>query len=394
MTDQTSSLPLRGTVIDTGTTLIVAADRYVRDLHAAAPAQHLPAASILPLAADAPLPTHALANTRVLVLEVDAGNDASMRRMARIRADRPDLAIIAAVEKADISLARTLIRQGVADVTELPFAPKQLQEQILDALAAQAETGMRNLGEAVAVVGSTGGCGATSILTHLAAAIAEKSSGSRGVCLVDLDLQKGSVASYLGIEPVVTMQSLLQAGSRLDLDLMMSAVTDTGRGFSVIASPDSIAPVDHLDIDHLLAILTLARSTFDYVLVDFPPTWTDWSLSLISWTSRVMLLTDPSMAGLRQAKRTIDLLGTVGITSDRMMLVVNRPERRLFGDSRAKLIARAFGSDDVLSVVDAGPSLRAAQDQGLLLPAVQGKTRFATDVAALADRIIDGDMRS
>ena len=391
MTDHSSPFLLRDTVSDilSGQALVVADGRHVEELRGSG--GRLETATLLPLSADAPLPERMLANIRVLVLEVDAASDASLRRLATVRSGHPDLAVIAAVQQPGVALVRALVRQGVADVAELPFAPAQLEEQVLDALSSQTERSVRaDLGKAIAVVGATGGCGATSVLTHLAAVLAKNNPGARGVCLIDLDLQKGSVASFLGIEPKVSIQTLIDSGARLDRDLMMSAVSDSGRGFSFIAAPDVISPIDRVDVDHLLAIVSLAREEFDYVLLDLPPLWTDWTLSLVSWANRVILLTDTSIANLRQAKRTAALLGSVDVPTDRISLVVNRMERKLFGATKIADVSRALGRAEVNTVADAGPALRAAQDQGILLPAVQSKTKFAGDVTHLAKAILTG----
>lgn len=393
MTSQAHPFPMRDAMNAslTGQTLIVAEDRFLSSLHALEPAGVMGAAALHPLPAYAAIPDDLVRNARVMVLEVDAGDDASLRRLAAIRAGHPNVAIIAALRQTDLSLVRALIRQGVIDVTELPFSLPQLQEQLLDAWSTQAELqSPADLGQSISLIGATGGAGATSVLTHLASALSKKNEGSRGVCLVDLDLQKGTVASYLGLEPQVSIQSLLDAGARLDRELMQSAVTDTALGFSVIAAPSVIAPVDRIDVDHLIATIKLIQASFDYVVFDLPPMWTDWSLSLVSWSNQILLLTDTSISGLNQAKRTLNLLSSVEVPANRTGVVVNRVERGVFRSLRTPDIERTLGAPLLATIADAGPPLRAAQDQGLLISATHGKNRFSTDIAALAGMIVDG----
>lgn len=394
MTEYASTYSLRDSVSDflTGQCLVVANSAALDAFAAQAPGGRLESATLLPLGPESALPRDALDRARVLVLEIDTASDASLRRLATVRTSHPKLVIIAAIEQAGVGVVRALIRQGVADVAELPFHAAQLEEQVLDALSSQVEIRSKvELGKAITVVGASGGCGATSVLTHLAEELARQTPNSRGVCLIDLDLQKGNTASYLGIEPAVTIQSLIDAGSRLDRDLMMSAVTDTGRGFSLIAAPETIQPADQLDVDHLLAIVNLVRSHFDYVLIDLPPMWNDWTLSLVSWSNRVVLLTDSSIANLRQARRTVALLGSVDVPASRISIAVNRVERKLFASTKLEDVSRALGSDDLVSISDVGLSLRAAQDQGVPLGVVQGKNRFTQDIAALAEAIVQGN---
>lgn len=397
MTDYASSQVLRDSMSDflSGQCLIVAHAAALDAFAAQSPGGRLESATLLPLDPSQALPREPLDRARVLVLEIDTASDASMRRLAAVRVSHPKLVIIAAIEEAGVSVVRALIRQGVADVAELPFNAPQMEEQVLDALSSQIEIRAKvELGKAITVVGASGGCGATSVLTHLAEELAKQTPNSRGVCLIDLDLQKGSTASYLGLEPVVTIQSLIEAGNRLDRELMMSAVTDTKRGFFLIAAPDTIQPTDHIDVDQLLAIVNLVRSQFDYVLIDLPPMWNDWTLSLVSWSNRVVLLTDSSIANLRQARRTIALLGSVDVPTSRISVAVNRVERKLFAATKLVDVSRALDSDDLVNISDVGMSLRAAQDQGVPLSVVQGKNRFTQDIAVLAEMIVQGNVPS
>jgi len=374
-----------------GQTLIVAEPSMIARLSGEPLGRSVATAHQVTLDADAAIPEALLHDARVIVLEVDQNNDASLRRLASIRASHSDIAVIAALRQADVSLVRALIRQGVVDVTELPFVPSQLEEQLLDAWSVQTERqSTANLGQAISVTGATGGCGATSVLTHLAAELAKQNPGRRGVCLVDLDLQKGTAASYLGLAPVVTVQELLDAGSRLDRDLMLSAVTETDLGFGLIAAPAAISPVDRLDVDHLIATVKLIQSHFDFVLFDLPPMWTDWSLSVAGWSSQILLITDSAISSLNQAKRTLGLLSSVEVPDGRTGVVLNRSERGMFRTLRTPEVERALGADVLATISDAGASLRGAQDQGVLLSAVQGKNRFSADVAALAGSIVAG----
>ena len=348
-------------------------------------------AAFVPLAAYVDLPGEVVRAAKIIVLEVDPSSPESLRRIAKLRSERDDLPIIAALSKADVSLVRTLIRQGISDVAVLPFAPEELASQILDASSRLAElTPHAPLSPMFTVVRSTGGCGATTVVTHLAAALAKADHTGRGVCVVDLDLQSGDVASYVGLQPRVTVSALLEAGDRLDSALLSSAVTETPYGFSLIAAPDGIAPMDTIDLDQLLKVLNLARRKFGCVLLDLPADWTDWSLSAAMASSEVLLITDLSIASLRQAKRRLELLRSVGEGAEHLRVLVNRVERRLFKTIGVDEVRQALDCDVAASLSSEGATLRSAQDQGLLLGDVASRSKFAGEIRALADLLIAG----
>jgi pilus assembly protein CpaE len=343
-------------------------------------------AVFLPLLPEEPLPENLITQARVLVLEVDPASEGSLRRIANVRSRRPDLPIIAALHESNFSLTRTLIRHGVTDIVELPFMAEELAALVNDVVISLASDQTRvQLAPMYTVVRASGGCGATTIITHLAAALAERDETGRGVSVVDLDLQKGDIAYYLGKTPTVTIEGLLNAGNRLDLELLRGALIDSDHGFSVLAAPQTITPLDSVDTDQLLKLLNLLRSKAGLVLVDLPADWTHWSLSVANASTKLLLVTDHCIASLRQAKRRIELLESLGIESDRIKVVANRVEKGLFKALGTEEVGEALKCEVIGAIADSGANLRSAQDQGLLISDIASRSRFQKDIAALGD---------
>lgn len=346
------------------------------------------ATRFLALTAEEALPAGTINKANVVVIEVDPASDASLKRLASMRVEYPEISLIVALRDASVSLVRTLIHQGVADVAQIPFQPGSLATQILDALSVQTgQSDESDLAPMITVAGATGGCGATTVLTHLAHAVAETNTGNRGVCLIDLDLQGGDAASYLGINPKVTIDELLDAGSRIDADLFRSAVIDTHLGFSLIAAPNDIKPIDRLDTGQLLSVLKFARGMFDYVLVDLPPVWNDWSLSVINAADRMLLVSDASINSLRQAKRRFRLFGEIDFPSSRIDVAINRMERKLFRPVSEDAIADVLGAAISCTLPFDSKAISAAQDEGQLVYEGGAKSRFGSQIDALTNTI-------
>lgn len=377
------------TVSFPGGVFVVASAAEIECLRAQQAERGFGASQLVALPPDAPLPPDVVAQARVLVLEVDPSDKASLRRLSLVRAERGGLPVIAAVHDAHVSLLRTIVRQGIADIAVLPFAPDELTSQVLDAAARLAEAAPEHvLAPIVTVVHSAGGCGATTVITHLAAALAQQFGGSRRVCVVDLDLQSGEVASFVGQSPRVTVASLLEAGDRLDPELLNGAITDTGQGFSIIAAPNEIVPLDTVNDDQLLKLLRLVRREFDFVLVDLPADWTNWALSVAVSSSQILLITDFSIASLRQARRRIELLSSVGVERDKLGVVVNRVERRLFKTIGVDEVREALKREILATLATEGAAMSSAQDEGLLITEVSHRSRFAADIRSLAQMLV------
>lgn len=371
---------------------VVANESEIERLRATPFARQLAASALVPLPANAALPADLMSQARVLVLEVDPADNASMRRMSEASQARPDLPIIAAVAEVNVSLVRALVRQGVVDVVGLPFGPDELTAQALEAAAALTANGPDvSLAPMITVVRGCGGSGATSVLTHLAAALASSGDPANRACLIDLDLQAGNVCSYLGKTPDATVRSLLDAGPRLDAEFLRGALTDSGRGFSIVAAPQEITPLESVDTDQLLRIINLLRREFAYVLVDLPADWTNWGLSIAASSNDVLLVTDLSIAGLRQAKRRVELFASVGIDHERVKVLVNRVERRLFRTIGVDEVRDALNCEVIATLAAEAAALSAAQDEGALITEVSHRSKFGSDIRALAVKLVNPD---
>lgn len=344
------------------------------------------------LAASEPVPADVIAKAFLLVIEVDPSDRVSMRRIAQVRNARPGLPLVVALHDANVSAVRTLVRQGVDDVATIPFDLEELSSQLLD-LAAQVRndaTAQLPLSPLVSVVRSTGGSGATTVVTHLAAALAAHSGRPNGACLIDLDIQFGNVGASLGKSAKTTVIDLLDAGDRLDAEFFASAAVDSGRGFDIVVAPKPITPLETVDVDQLIHLLSIARRAYGSVLVDFPANWTNWTLSTALASTDLVLVTDLTIPGLRQAKRRLELFDAVGVPRERVRIVVNRVEKRLFKTIGVDEVRQTLGHPVYATLAAEPGTLPGAQDQGLLSWEANRRSKFASDVSALADQLAKG----
>lgn len=371
---------------------VVANPEEIERLRSASAIRRLAELNCVSLHASDPIPADVIARAALLVMEVDTADRASLRRVAQIRAARHELPLIVALHDANVSAVRTLIRQGVNDVTSIPLDLDDLASQLLD-LAAQMRSDAAAhlpLAPMVSIVRSTGGSGATTVVTHLAAALAAHAGRARGACVIDLDIQFGNVGNALGRSAKTTVVDLLEAGNRLDAEFLHSATVDSGRGFDIIVAPEPITPLEAVDVDCLLHLLTVARREYGSVLVDLPANWTNWTLSTALASTDVVVVTDLTIPGLRQAKRRLELFDTVGVPREHVRIVVNRVEKRLFRTIGVDEVRQTLGHPVYATLAAEPLALANAQDQGLLAWEANRKSKFASDISALADRLAKG----
>ncbi len=337
-----------------------------------------------------------LRDCELLILEIDADHRGTLERLSSIKRMRPDLAIMAAVKNADMQVMRTLMRHGVSDVVALPFDMEELTSEIINIGARLAESTKVPLAPSVSFVGALGRTGTTAIMVHLANALVARSEHPIRCCLIDLDLQSGHLAGHTNIDNTRSILGLLDAEERVDQDMVRNTATKSSIGIYVIPSPSEILPIEQVDTDQLLRIISLARAEFDLVFIDLPSVWTSWSLSVAAESDSTVLVVQQNLDHLRQAKRCVGLFREVGISAKKTKVVVNRATKGLFKSISLQDVADTVGCEVIAAIRKDRGELSQAIDEGMLVSSVSRRNVFAQDIDAIAagfDKSFRGDGR-
>lgn len=344
-----------------------------------------------------PVPQEQLAAARGVVVEVRPELEASMKRLAGIRAAYPHLPVIAAVRDAEIPLVRALLKSGIDDVIALPLTLEELTAVLTDARdrIAHADAQQVKAGHLISVIKSVGGVGATTLATQAASMEARlgREAGEQ-VCLFDLDLQFGNATTFLGATAKLTLTDLLEAGNRVDADLLRSVMIETPTGLHIVAAPDDILPIEAVNPDQIYRIIDLATREFDTTWLDLPGNWTNWSLSLVARSQVVLLVVELTIPSLRQARRQLALLRAQGISGDHVQVVANRVEKKLFRSIGLEEAQEALGHPIAFTIANDFPLVNAALDQGVLIDELKGKSKVSKDLRNIVDgckQLLEGE---
>ena len=234
----------------------------------------------------------------------------------------PGVTVLAVGDRNDCGLFRDLLQHGVADYLVKPITPILLQKAIL---AATDQTGVirpnSKLGKLVAVTGTRGGVGATTVATSVAWLIAHERR--RRVALVDLDLQFGTVALSLDLEPSHGLREALENPNRIDGLFMDRVLIQHSERLFVLSAEESPDETLLLDYGAVELLMTELRNKFHYVIVDVPRSPNACTQQILQSATDLLLVTDLSLAGMRDTMRLIGMLPTTNASCN-TTLVVNR----------------------------------------------------------------------
>lgn len=181
----------------------------------------------------------------------------------------PGVIVIAIGDRNDVALYRDLVRAGVSEYIVKPVTAQLLVKALVGAPASgEASPISRKLGKVVAVVGSRGGVGATTLAIHLALHLANEQS--RRVMLLDLDLHTGDCALALNLRPTPGLREALVNPLRIDSVFLDRTMALHGERLFVLSAEESLrvdAAFTAEAVDKLVGVL---RTQFHYIVADVP----------------------------------------------------------------------------------------------------------------------------
>ncbi len=177
------------------------------------------------------------------------------------------------------------------------------------------------MGELIAVLSGKGGTGKTSVCAGVAAALAKQ--GERVLC-IDCDIGLRNLDIALGIADLGALSFQDVAGGAYPLD--MAAQHPQFPSLYFLTAPIGCSAGD-IDIQSFSRLLLQARRSFSYIFMDAPAGIEAGFALAARFADRVILVTGPDPAAIRDAARAADILENMGKKNVR--LVVNRLSKKL-----------------------------------------------------------------
>lgn len=164
------------------------------------------------------------------------------------------------------------------------------------------------------VIGARGGVGATSLAVSLAWTAAEQHQ--RETALIDLDMQFGSSALALDLLPSGGLRDALANPQRIDSLFIGSAMVNASDRLFVLGAEEGLAEPAAIAPGAFETLFETLEGSFSSIIVDLPRAMVSHAETLLQRADAIILVTDHSIAGLRDVVRMQDHLSdTVGSAS-------------------------------------------------------------------------------
>jgi pilus assembly protein CpaE len=237
--------------------------------------------------------------------------------------ERPPLLVCGPLEEREgIRLA---MQAGARDFLPEPVAADELLAA-LGRMIQETQAGQATGGKLIAVINAKGGSGATLLACNLAHQLSARGGNT---LLLDLDLQFGSVAHCLDVLPTHSHVEVLQQIEDMDGVALRGFCSHFSPTLHVLGgrSGELCLPQD-VRLEQLEALLRLARSTYDWVVVDLPRQIDHLTGITLEQADQVYILVQQSLSHLKDATRLVRIMREeLGVQGERLQVVVNRYDK-------------------------------------------------------------------
>jgi pilus assembly protein CpaE len=333
----------------------------------------------------------------------DEANLAQITEVIRQAAARGIKAIVIAEEVSPIALHQ-LLKMGAEEFVPYPLPEGALHDAIERLRAPEPEpapaapaaqtpirkAGSNREGVVLGIQGLAGGVGATTLAVNLAWELANiaKTDNPR-VCLLDLDLQMGSVSTYLDLPRREAVYELLSDTEAMDEESFMAALVTFNDKLHVLTAPNDMLPLDLIDNEDVRRLIEMARANFDYVVIDMPTTVVSWTETVLNAAHVYFAPIELDMRSAQNTLRMIRALKAEDLPHTKLRYVLNRAPKftDLNGKSRVKRLAESLDISIELLMPDGGKPIVQACDHGLPLAESAAKNPLRKEIQKLAKSV-------
>src|SRR5579872_4570777 len=226
----------------------------------------------------------------VVLVDISGWKEPLEGLVASIRNAIGDPMIIALNTTAEADAILSSLRAGI---NEYLFPP--LQEPLKRALEKRSaersrrrDGGTKGGGKAYGFLSAKGGCGATTLVTHVAA---ELGRHNQKVLLADLDLDAGMVAFITKTKSVYSILDAVNNLHRLDLHYWKALVSNGIPGVEIMSSPLALATKAQPKAENVRQVISFARPHYDCTLIDLGRSLSQLALSAFEEVDEACLVT-------------------------------------------------------------------------------------------------------
>lgn len=293
----------------------------------------------------------------MIMVETDTTGEDFISRLGDLsgRCDEGTSAIVIGPVN-DVNLYRSLTAMGVSDYLVFPVPVETLSEVIASSLIEKLGTAGSRL---IALIGSKGGVGVSSIAQILAWGSAE--SLSQKTFLFDAAGGWSSLGVGMGFEPTTGTGEVIRAATNKDMDSFRRTLFNPIEKLSVLGTGAEMLLEHNAQAQPFEEVLNLAMGSYPVVIADLSGAPSAIKKMVLTRAHEIIVVTTPVLSALRSARSLMqEIKKLTGGHHPSIDLVVN-----MVGIAPGKEVSKG----DITAAMDTAPSVMVPFDSKLFIGA-------------------------
>lgn len=295
----------------------------------------------------------------------------------------PNSKVVAIGSTNDVKVFRGMLAAGMSDYLVKPLTPELLTQSMQTAARGGAATSSApKEAKNIVFVGVRGGVGTSTIATNVGWLLAHELK--KKTALLDLDLQYGTSALALDIEPGHGLRDVLSSPQRVDGLMIAGALVTESDNFAILGAEESIEEIMHVDPNAIMALLKEVRMNYAAILIDMPRHMVATQKRVLATAHEIVLVTEMSLVGIRDTLRIRTSLKNLGSNARITQIATRISPSRPAAVDEATFTKGAQAKIDFI-VPDDHKNMVAASNAGKMLGATASSapsTKVMREIAA------------
>jgi pilus assembly protein CpaE len=334
----------------------------------------------------------------VVMISLDSDQNKALHLISTLSAEAPELPILAVSARGDGQAILQALRSGAKEfitapvvMEELMRAIQRLQRPSSGVVSRQGEVvNTRVESQVIAILGSRGGVGCTTLGVNLGATMAQDSSLS--VALVDLDLALGDADVALDLVADYTLADVALNVDRLDMQFLRRSLSRHSSGLSLLPHPVQMEDASLIREDQLQRVIGLLRASYSHLILDLSKSFSPNDVTCLHLADTILLVAQLELSSLRNVVRMLMTLSADEAVAQKVKIVLNRVGRD--NDISVAKAEETIGKPIFWQIPDEPKSINEARNDGKPLIEAAPKSKAQGAFQGLTDNLLGRSVRA
>src|SRR5260370_688517 len=326
-----------------------------------------------------------------VIISLDSDQGKALALIANLASAASGMPILAVSARGDGQAILQALRSGAREFLTAPAGLEDLIKALRRLTprgtggdsANGNRTDARYEPQAIAIPGSRGGVGCTSLAVNLGATMAQDPHNTPA--LIDLDLALGDADVALDLIADYTLADVALNIDRLDMAFLRRSLSKHSSGVSLLPHPVQMEDAGLIREEHVQRVIGLLRASYTHLILDLSKSFTATDITAMRAAQTILLVAQLDLSSLRNVVRMMLTLQTEEGLAEKVKVVLNRVGSEC--DISFKKAEETIGKPVFWQVPNDPKSLIEARNAGVPLLQHSPKSKAQQSIAGLAQAL-------